>query len=117
MMTLAGDTDIAFERLLLRERMRNWRFYDSPRTDADAPARRPQGGTYPPILASTGADLAAALQTIREIGASDELERRIEDAFPGSRIEIKNSEGYFTIAMRQHGLLRPLGAAELSDGT
>jgi predicted ATPase len=27
------------------------------------------------------------------------------------------SEGYFEIALRQHGMLRPLRAAELSDGT
>ena len=106
-----------FELLLLRERMRNWRFYDSLRTDADAPARRPQVGTYTPVLASDGADLAATLQTIREIGASDELERRIEDAFPGSTLEVINAGGFFEIAMRQHGLLRPLTAAELSDGT
>ena len=117
MMTHAGNPDDGFELLLLRERMRNWRFYDSLRTDADAPARRPQVGTYTPVLASDGADLAAALQTIREIGASDELERRIEDAFPGSTLEVINAGGYFEIAMRQHGLLRPLTAAELSDGT
>jgi predicted ATPase len=116
MMTYAGDTDVAFERLLLRERMRNWRFYDSPRADVDAPARRPQVGTHTPVLASDGADLAAALQTIREIGPSAELDRRIEDAFPGSRVEIKKG-GQFEITMRQQGLLRPLAAAELSDGT
>jgi predicted ATPase len=117
MMSLGGDSEIAFERLLLRERMRNWRFYDSPRADADAPARRPQIGTYAPVLAGDGADLAAALQTIRETGASDELDRRVEEAFPGSHIEIKNAEGYFTVTVRQAGLLRPLTAMELSDGT
>jgi predicted ATPase len=117
MMTHASNPDSGFELLLLRERMRNWRFYDSLRTDPDAPARRPQVGTYTPVLASDGSDLAAALQTTREIGASDELERCIEDAFPGSSLEIVNAGGYFEIAMRQHGLLRPLTGAELSDGT
>src|SRR6516164_8093238 len=38
-------------------------------------------------------------------------------AFPGSRIEITGSDGYFQLEMLQHGLLRPLKAAKLSDGT
>ena len=41
----------------------------------------------------------------------------VEDAFPGSRLEVENSAGRFALNMTQHGLLRPLGAAELSDGT
>jgi predicted ATPase len=117
MMTHCADPRDALDLLLLRERMRAWRFYDSPRTDQDAPARRPQVGTYTPILASDGADLAAALQTIREIGAADELDASIEDAFPRSSVSVVNSDGYFEVEMRQHGLLRPLKAAELSDGT
>src|SRR5690606_20077086 len=52
----------------LREIIRGWRFYDHFRTDADAPARQPQLGTRTPVLAHDGRDLAAALQTIREIG-------------------------------------------------
>ncbi len=117
MMTHCNDTGEALDLLLLRERMRDWRFYNSPRTDGDAPARRPQVGTYTPVLASDGADLAAALQTIREIGAVDELNRSITDAFPGSSLSIANIGGYFEIEMRQHGILRPLKGAELSDGT
>lgn len=74
-------------------------------------------GIYTPALADDGADLAAALATIQEIGASDELDAAIDDAFPRSRLEIDVSEGYFEIALRQHGMLRPLRAAELSDGT
>src|SRR5207245_8698914 len=41
----------------------------------------------------------------------------IEDAFPGSRVSVENIEGRFALTMAQHGLLRPLGTAELSDGT
>ena len=41
----------------------------------------------------------------------------IADAFPGAGIEIVNTDGYFELEMQQHGLLRPLKAAELSDGT
>jgi predicted ATPase len=70
MMTHCGDPREAVELLMLRERMRDWRFYDHLRTDREAPARRPQVGTYTPVLASDGSDLAAAVQTIREIGAA-----------------------------------------------
>jgi predicted ATPase len=107
MMTHCAAPDDGIELLKLRERMRNWRFYDSPRTDVDAPSRRPRVGTYTPVLASDGGDLAAALQTIREIGDADGLARAIEDAFSGSTVSVKN----------MNGLLRPLKAAELSDGT
>ena len=57
------------------------------------------------------------MQTIREIGDPGELTAAIGDAFPGCTIEITSSDGYFELQMRQHGLLRPLKAAELSDGT
>jgi len=117
MMTHCGDPRAAPELLFLRERMRDWRFYDHLRTDRDAPARKPQIGTYTPVLGSEGADLGAALQTIREIGSAEELDRAIADAFPGAGIRIVNADGYFEVEMRQHGLLRPLKAAELSDGT
>ncbi len=117
MMTHAADPRDAVELLTLRERMRSWRFYDHLRTDRDAPARRPQVGTYTPVLASDGADLAAALQTIREIGSPHDLAATIEDAFPGTQLEIAAPDGYFEVELRQHGLLRPLKAAELSDGT
>jgi predicted ATPase len=97
--------------------MRDWRFYDHFRTDRDALARRPQVGTYTPVLGHDGSDLAAAAQTIREIGSVGELRAAIADAFPGAEIEIVSTDGYFELEMRQQGLLRPLKAAELSDGT
>src|SRR5262249_21933101 len=77
MMTHCSDPRDAPELLILRERMRNWRFYDHFRTDREAPARRPQIGTYTPVLGSDGSDLAAAMQTIREIGANKELDGAI----------------------------------------
>jgi predicted ATPase len=117
MMTHCSDPRDALELLLLRERMRDWRFYDSLRTDRDALARRPQVGTYTPVLGSDGSDLAAAVQTIREVGSDVELGEAIADAFPGASIEIVSTDGYFELEMQQHGLLRPLKAAELSDGT
>jgi predicted ATPase len=57
------------------------------------------------------------LQTIREIGDADALDAAIGDAFPGATLEIEESDGRFSLAWRQHGLLRALSAAELSDGT
>jgi predicted ATPase len=117
MMTHCADPRRTPEMLMLREEMRAWRFYDHFRTDAAAPSRLPQIGTHTPILSHDGADLAAALQTIRQIGETEALDAAVEDAFPGGSVEVKHSEGWFEVEMRQHGLLRPLKAAELSDGT
>ena len=117
MLTHCSDPRDAIELLLLRENMRGWRFYDHFRTDSEAPARRRQIGTRTPVLASDGADLAAAIATIQEVGAEEELATAIADAFPGGSVEVSDAGGYFEIEMRQHGLLRPLTAAELSDGT
>jgi predicted ATPase len=117
MMTQFADPRNAPEMLRLREQIRSWRFYDHFRTDVDAPARLPQIGTHTPVLSNEGSDLAAALQTIQEIGDPSALDEAVADAFPGSSVSVVNIEGRFEIAMHQHGLLRPLKAAELSDGT
>ena len=117
MLTHCANPEDGSELLLLRERLRDWRFYDHFRTDSEAPARRRQVGTRTPVLASDGADLAAAIATIQEIGIEGELESAVGDAFPGASIEVAVSDGYFEVEMRQHGLLRPLQTAELSDGT
>lgn len=117
MMTHAADPRGVPELLMLRERMRGWRFYDHFRTDPDAPARRARVGTRTPVLASDGADIAAALQTINEIGDPEALNEAIEDAFPGSSVEVSETDGLFEVTMHQRGLLRPLRISELSDGT
>jgi predicted ATPase len=117
MMTHAADPKSGRELLVLRERMRSWRFYDHFRTDRDAPARTSRVGTRTFALASDGADLAAALQTTIENGDEQSLGTAIDDAFPGSSIGIDEIEGVFEFRMQQHGLLRPLRASELSDGT
>jgi predicted ATPase len=102
--------------LVLRESIRAWRFYDHFRTDVDAPARLSNIGTRTPILGNDGA-AAAAIETIREIGDAEALAAAVSDAFPQSELSITSSAGRFTLFMKQHGLLRPLDAAELSDGT
>ncbi|MEM1287746.1 MAG: AAA family ATPase [Pseudomonadota bacterium] len=117
MMTHAAGPTASPELLEIRERMKAWRFYDHLRTDRDAPARQARVGTRTVILANDGSDLAAAVQTIREIGDHQGFDEAIDDAFLGSTIEIAINEGLFSIRMRQRGLLRPLDAAELSDGT
>lgn len=115
--TQVADPERAPEVLRLRETVRGWRFYDHFRSDAEAPARWPQLGTRTPVLSHDGHDLAAAWQTIREIGDPRALDAAVEDAFPGASVEVTVSGGRFGLAFRQHGLLRPLSAAELSDGT
>ncbi len=105
------------ELIALREQVRSWRFYDHFRTDAAAPARWPQQGTCTPVLAADGADLGAALQTIREIGDAEALDAAVDDAFPGAKVVVEHVDGRFEPTMLQAGLQRPLKAAELSDGT
>ncbi len=112
-----ADPEQAPELLTLRDQIRSWRFYDHIRTDADAPARAAQIGTRTPVLSHDGADLAAAIQTITEIGDATALHIAIDNAFPGSQVQITTDRGRFELTLHQPGLLRPLAAAELSDGT
>ena len=117
MMTHGVDLRSAPEAVRLREQMRGWRFYDQFRVDLESPARLPQIGTHTPVMSHDGADFAAAWQTIAEIGDAQGLQQAVADAFPGCRVSIAQSGARFEVEMHQHGLLRPLRAAELSDGT
>jgi len=118
MMANIADPQRAADVLTLREQIRSWRFYDQFRTDAEAPARQPYIGTYTPVLAPDGRDLAAAMQTILEIGDAAALAQTIADAFPGSALVIACGDPqHFSVGLRQQGLQRVLSAAELSDGT
>ncbi|MGH3254795.1 MAG: AAA family ATPase [Streptosporangiaceae bacterium] len=118
MLSEFADPQRAPEILALRERIRSWRFYDYFRTDALAPARRSSVGTRTPVLGHDGADVASALQTICEVGNAAALDVAVDLAFPGSRIRLEwDSHGRIDLRLHQHGLLRPLGVAELSDGT
>jgi predicted ATPase len=118
MLSEFADPQRAPELLSMRDRIRSWRFYDHFRTDAAAPARASQIGTRTPVLSHDGADVAAALQTICEIGDGAALDAAVDSAFPGSSLTISSADdGRLSIQLQQHGLLRPLAAAELSDGT
>jgi len=117
MITHAASPKEAPEIYDLRDQIRSWRFYDQLRTDRDAGSRWPQVGTRTLRLAEDGTNIAAAMQTIIELGDVNVLADAIDDAFPESRIEIYETDGFFELRLHQKGLLRPLRAAELSDGT
>ncbi len=96
----------------------SWRFYDNFRTDRESPIRQPQLGTRTLVLHHDGYDLAAAIQTIIEVGDVDSFDRFVDKAFPGCRLRVSCSDdGYFSLALTQNGLLRPLTGFELSDGS
>lgn len=111
------DPDQQPEVMLLREQILSWRFYDSFRTDPEAPARQPRVGTRCFALSGDGSDLPAAVQTILENGDGNGLQQAMDDAFPGCHLSVQNDGGLFRLHVHQPGLLRPLEAAELSDGT
>lgn len=103
---------------MVRERVRRWRFYHQIRTDPESPLRSVQIGTRTPVLAHDGRDLAAAMQTIVEIGDHEQLAEAVADAFDGARIEVAFGEdARFLLMLRTPGVRRSLEAAELSDGT
>lgn len=116
-LAVAGDPVRTPEVLAVRDQVRSWRFYDTFRTDSGAPARAVQIGTRTLALADDGSDLAAAVQTIAEIGVAADLDACVDDAFPGSRLRVTSEGGRFDLSFLQPGLLRPLRSAELSDGT
>lgn len=116
-LTEFSDADATPEVLRVRGQVRGWRFYDQFRTDREAPARAPQVGTRTPVLGHDGADLAASVQTIIESGGRDRLDAAVDDAFPGSVLRVRADDGVFRLELDQPGMLRPLSAGELSDGT
>lgn len=100
-----------------RETFLSWRFYHQFRTDVDSPIRRPQIGFWSPVLAHDGANLAPALQTICESGGAESLRETIDSAFPGTEWQTTTENGLFELQLNSPGLLRPMRAAEISDGT
>ncbi|MEZ9820026.1 AAA family ATPase [Shewanella sp. 10N.286.45.A1] len=116
--TELADPERTPEVIRLRDNIRAWRFYDHFRSDSEAPARKPQLGTRTPVLHHDGRDLASAIQTIFEVGDREAFDTALSDAFPGAHVVIEyESNGMLSLKFHQQGLLRPLNAAELSDGT
>jgi predicted ATPase len=102
----------------LGDRIGAWRLYHHFRTDAEAPVRQPQVGVHSPVLDADGSNLAAAWQTIREIGDGPALDSAVAEAFPGSRVIVHADEALrVSLRVSMPGVLRPLDVGELSDGT
>ena len=113
MLSEYSDPFHAPELIVIRELICSWRFYDTFRVDIDSPARRPSIATFTPVMAGDGRDLAAALQTICEIGDSGGL----GEAIPGCRIKVERIDLQMEVYFEQPGMKRDLSARELSDGT
>lgn len=101
----------------IREWFRSWRFYHDFNIAADSVLRSPQPGYRSPVLASDGANLAAAFQTIIEIGNDALLQDVLSATFPDSSFYCCNDKGRFQLYMTLSGLRRPLEMYEMSDGT
>lgn len=67
-----------------------------------------------PALAHDGRDLAAALRTIQEIGDGGALASAVDRIMPGAHLEVTDGT---LVRLETPGLMRPLDARELSDGT
>ena len=80
------------------------------------PPKPPSQARYLDVRAS-GPGCASICGTV-DAATAAVLDAAIDDAFPGSRLHIDfQAGGRFAVELRQEGLLRPLSAAELSDGT
>ena len=100
----------------VRQEILGWRFYHHFRTDASSPLRQPQIGVQTTVLSHDGSDLAAALQTVIEVGDAIALQETISSAFHGARLRIEAQDTLFSMRLEIPGLLRPLTAREFSDG-
>ena len=100
-----------------REILLGWRFYHQFRTDADSPMRRPRVGSWSPVLAHDGANLAATLQSIAEANLLGNISNAVKGAFPGTEWRAVDPNGKFQLQVGRRDLNRWMEAAELSDGT
>ncbi len=100
-----------------REILKGWRFYHQFRTDPDSPLRRPQLGSWSPVLDYDGINLAATLQSIMESGGGDPLNSAIRSAFPECEWRPVDESGAFQLCLSSPHLKRWMNSSELSDGT
>jgi predicted ATPase len=104
---------------MVRRAMLDWRFYHGFRTDLAAPLRQPCLAVATPTLSADASDLAAVLATLVHIREDTAvLDRAVDDAFPGSRLEVPPPErtASFGMIFPEHPE-RVFEAGELSDGT
>lgn len=100
----------------VRNEVLGWRFYHHFRTDPESPMRQPQIGVRTPVLSADGADLAAALVTIQELGDGEALREAIAEALGGASLAVQANDAVFSVGLKVPGLVRPLRGRELSDG-
>jgi predicted ATPase len=103
----------------IRRALLDWRFYHSLRTDPDSALRLPCLAITSPTMASDGANLAAVFATLVHIRReTEDLDRAIEDAFPGARLTVPlpEREASFGMVLPEHPK-RVFQASEQSDGT
>jgi predicted ATPase len=102
----------------VRRELLDWRLYHDFRTDAGSPVRQPCHAITTPTLSADGRDLAAVLATLFVIREDTvDLERAIEDAFPGARLRAGDEGSWCSFDLQFPDMPRPFGAHELSDGT
>lgn len=103
----------------VRRTMLDWRFYHDLRSDRGSPLRQPCLAVTTPTLSSDGADLAAVFATLVHIrGDTADLDRAIDDAFPGARLVVPppGRTASFGLMFPDYPK-RVFEAGELSDGT
>lgn len=112
---LSGRSEVA----LVRDSLVAWRFFHGFRTDAESALRRPSRAVTAPSLASDGSNLGAVLATLHHIrGDRIDLDRAIEDAFPGAELVIPEVGEFASFGMRYAEMPKRVFAPhELSDGT
>jgi predicted ATPase len=103
----------------LRREMLDWRFYHDMRTDRASPLRQPCLAVTTPTLASDAADLAAVFATLVHVRQDTvELDRMIDDAFPGAKLIVPEPGRTASFGMLMPDYpKRVFEASELSDGT
>jgi predicted ATPase len=104
---------------VVRRTMLDWRFYHDFRSDRASPLRQPCLAVTTPTLASDGADLAAVFATLTHVRQDTiDLDRAIDDAFPGAELVVPVPERSATFGLTLPEYPRRVfEAAELSDGT
>lgn len=112
-----GEPHLYPEVSQLKETINHWRFYHEFDVSRKSAIRQPQIGFRSPVLASDGANLASAFQTIVEIGDIELLTEILFTAFPECSFFCKNDSARFMLYMNREGLSRPLETSEMSDGT
>lgn len=121
-----GPWEVAFSEMrdvvrfpevaLFRDRLQSWRFYHQFRTDFDSPIRQPALIFRSPILRENGRNLVATMQTIREVGDIDALDKAVSDLTNGGTWSIVFEGMRRMLALHLPGLSRPLLSHEFSDG-